>query len=93
MTAASLGARAVAPDRRLRLAHVVELHRGARELHLEPVHRSQAVRHLLAMAFNHFKEPDASVALIAGLARDVQVWRLHLDDPVEAAALLARRLA
>lgn len=94
LTADQLGGRAVPADDAspLRLAHVVELRRGASEPHLEPRHRSLVVPTLLSMGFNHFKDPDAAVELVASLAGGVQLWRLHHDDPVEAAALVASRL-
>ena len=90
LTAADLGGAHVEPARRLRLTDVVELRRGASEAHLEPLHRSGALAALLSMSFNHFKDPDASVDVVAALAADVRMWRLHHEDPVEAAALLAR---
>jgi hypothetical protein len=86
------GSLGVQPSRRLRLAHVVELRRGATEALLEPLHRSLAVPVLLSMSFNHFKAPGASLDVVGALARHARVWRLHHDDPIEAAMLLAQTL-
>jgi hypothetical protein len=76
---------------RLRLAEVVFLkrredRRGAPRL--IPRHRAEVLTGLLALSFNHYKNPERSVHMLAELATECRAWRLEYSDAGEAAALL-----
>lgn len=90
MTPADLGA-ALAPDE-FPLGHVVLAAFGHEGVSLEEAPKHQAMAALLRLSFNHYKNGARAFRLAAGLANDVQVWQLHYDDPLAAAAILRQRL-
>ena len=59
---------------------------------LAPAEPAEGVRSLLSMGFNHFKAPDAAVAVAAQVARGAQTWTLQAGDPRATARELARQL-
>lgn len=91
LTAAQLGAAAVTG--RVVLAELVVLHRRPGAAVLAPLDRAPAAVHLLGHAFNHYRDPAASLALASGVVRAACAWRLSYDDPVHAAELLLARLS
>ncbi|MDP9074542.1 MAG: hypothetical protein M3N98_10280, partial [Actinomycetota bacterium] len=84
--AADLGAKpAVCP---LRLGHLVLLVRRTGLPVLHRLERAEAVAALLAMSFNHYRDPGRSFSLACRLAVGAQAWRLDYGDPLPAARLL-----
>ena len=65
--------------------------RGGRPA-LEAAARARAAAELLRCSFNHYRDPAASVATVAGAVSGAQAWHLELGDPVETAALLSAEL-
>ena len=62
------------------------------ELSIEPLPRSQAVAALIHSSFNHYKDPARAFRIASEVARDINVWRLEYDDPIEAAELISNTL-
>ncbi|HTC68961.1 MAG TPA: hypothetical protein VK662_05275 [Acidothermaceae bacterium] len=82
-----------AADQRPMLRHVVVPERATTsEIHLEPLHRADAVALLLRLSFNHFKRPLDAFAVTVAAVRVAQTWVLRYDNPVEAALVLRREL-
>ncbi|HSM44432.1 MAG TPA: hypothetical protein VK969_05390, partial [Acidimicrobiia bacterium] len=65
---------------------------GHEEQSLQSLPRSQAVAALIQYSFNHYKDPERAFRLASDVARDLRVWRLEYDDPLEAAELLSETL-
>lgn len=59
---------------------------------LEPLPKSQAIAALIRYSFNHYKDPERAFRIATGVARDLRVWRLEYDNPLETADLLAAKL-
>ena len=59
---------------------------------LEPLPKSQAVAALIHYSFNHYKDPARAFRIATEVARDINVWRLEYDDPIEAAELISTTL-
>lgn len=74
------------------LTDVVIAEFGSPHLELTQLSNAEAVRSLLAHSFNHYKDPARAFRIATDVAREVQVWRLQYDDPMEAAKLLAASL-
>jgi hypothetical protein len=55
---------------------------------LQALPRSRAVAALIQYSFNHYKDPERAFRLATEVARDLRVWRLEYDDPLEAAEVL-----
>jgi len=83
-----VGAVATGP---LALAHVLLVERGPASV-LRPAGRAGAAAELLRCSFNHYRDPAGSVARVAAAVAGAQAWRLQVDDPVEASALLSAEL-
>jgi len=75
------------------LTDVVVSQRGYDAPDLEPIPRSETVPALLTHSFNHYKNPERAFRIVTEVARKAQAWRLTYGDPMEAAALIARRIA
>lgn len=75
-----------------RLTDLVVSQYGHTDMALDPLPRSQAVAALIQYSFNHYKDPARAFRIATDVAREVRVWRLEYDDPLEAAALLAEKL-
>lgn len=75
----------------LALSHVLLLERGLGRPRMAPVSRALAASTLLTHAFNHYRQPAASMTTVADLVRQAQCWRLRYDEP-EAAAEVVRGL-
>lgn len=73
------------------LAHVLLMERGAGPS-LVASARAGAAAELLRCSFNHYRDPAGSVARVATAVAGARAWRLQLDDPVAAAALLSEEL-
>lgn len=65
---------------------------GHPETSLTPLPKSSAVAALIRYSFDHYKAPERAFRLATDIAREVRVWQLEYDDPVEAAQLLAEEL-
>jgi hypothetical protein len=65
---------------------------GHGEQNLQSMPRSQAVATLIQYSFNHYKNPERAFRVAADVARDLRVWRLEYNDPLEAAELLSETL-
>lgn len=59
---------------------------------LAPAEPAEGVRSLLSMGFNHFKAPDAAVAVAAQVVRGARTWRLNAGDPRATAREIARQV-
>ena len=88
--AAALGAVVTGPTR---LVHVVVPRRGAGRPVLAPTGRAATAVLLLERSFNHYRAPAAALAAVAGACRGAQCWDLAVDDPRQAATVLADLLA
>jgi len=75
-----------------RLTDLVVSEYGHDDLCLQPIPKSQAVAALIQHSFNHYKDPKRAFRLATDVAREVRVWRLEYDDPLEAAELLYETL-
>lgn len=75
-----------------RLTDLVVSEYGHSELRLEALPKSQAVAALIRYSFNHYKDPERAFRLATEVARDLRVWSLEYDDPLEAAELLSEAL-
>lgn len=75
-----------------RLTDLVVSEYGHPEVSLEPLPKSQAIAALIRYSFNHYKDPERAFRIATGVARDLRVWRLEYDNPLEAADLLATKL-
>lgn len=75
-----------------RLTDLVVSEYGHPEMTLEPLPKSQAIAALIRYSFNHYKDPERAFRIATDVARDLRVWRLEYDHPLEAANLLAARL-
>lgn len=82
----------IAPDNS-KLTDLVLAEYGHKALALEEQRQSAAVGALLTHAFNHYKNPEHAFHQATETARQVRVWTLRYDDPLEAAATLSHRLA
>lgn len=65
---------------------------GHGEAKLESLPRSEAVASLIRLSFNHFKDPERAFRIATSVAREIRVWSLRYDDPIEAAALISDSL-
>jgi hypothetical protein len=65
---------------------------GHSDVKLDPLPRSQAVAALIQYSFNHYKDPARAFRIATEVARDLNVWRLEYDDPIEAAGLISDTL-
>ncbi len=84
--------RIVGRGRPLRLRHVVLPVRGRVRERLEPLPRTEGLRALFELSFNHYKAPRATYELYARLAPRFQVWRVEYSEAARAARLLAAEL-
>lgn len=75
-----------------RLTDLVLSEYGHDVLGLQPLPKSRAVAALIQYSFNHYKDPERAFRIATEVARDLDVWRLEYDDPLEAARLLAETL-
>ncbi len=75
-----------------RLSDLVVSEYGHDALRLEPLPKSQAVAALIQYSFNHYKNHERAFRLASDVARDLRVWRLEYNDPLEAAELLSETL-
>lgn len=75
-----------------RLTDLIVSEYGQEELTLVSLPKSQAVAALIEYSFNHYKDPERAFRIATDVARDLNVWRLEYDDPIEAAELIARTL-
>lgn len=71
-----------------RLTDLVISEYGSADLSLRPLPKSQALAALIQYSFNHYKDPESAFRIATGVAREVRVWRLEYDDPLQAARLL-----
>jgi hypothetical protein len=67
------------------VAHLVLIARGE-GCHAAPLSRAETAMELLRRSFNHYRDPQRALSVIAGVVRDAQCWRLSYDDPHTAAA-------
>lgn len=74
------------------LTNIVLSSFGHPETSLTALPRSRAVAALIEYSFNHYKAPERAFRLATDIAREVMVWRLAYDDPLQAAYLLAAEL-
>jgi serine kinase of HPr protein (carbohydrate metabolism regulator) len=65
---------------------------GHDEATLEALPKSQAVAALIEYSFNHYKDPARAFRIATEAARDLNVWRLEYDDPLQAAELISNTL-
>ena len=65
---------------------------GHSAVSLEPMPKSQAVAALIRFSFNHFKDPARAFRIATMVARDLRVWDLMYNGPIEAAELLSEVL-
>ncbi|HEX6220010.1 MAG TPA: hypothetical protein VF115_02850 [Acidimicrobiia bacterium] len=72
-----------------RLTDLILSEYGHEDVTLEPLPRSRAVAALIEYSFNHYKDPARAFRISTEVARDLNVWRLEYDNPIEAAELLA----
>lgn len=76
-----------------RVTDLVVSEYGHPDVSLEPLPKSQAIAALIRYSFNHYKDPERAFRIATDVARDLRVWRLEYDNPLEAAAqLLAEEL-
>lgn len=59
---------------------------------LQSLPRSRAVAALIKLSFNHYRDPERAFRLSTSVARDLRVWKLEYDEPLEAAGLLSSTL-
>lgn len=88
--AAEFGSRSLGTDERPRLEHVVVPHRSPETAppRLVRRHRVDTVPLLLAMAFNHYRAPEAALRTANALAQASSCWDLHYGDPLAGGELL-----
>lgn len=89
VTASDLGGKV---GRGGRLTDLILSEYGHDKLTLEPLPKSQAVAALIQYSFNHYKDPARAFRIASEVARDINVWRLEYDDPIEAAELISTTL-
>ncbi|MGH3649081.1 MAG: hypothetical protein ACRDU9_00105, partial [Acidimicrobiia bacterium] len=65
---------------------------GHDDTSLDPLPRSQAVAALIKLSFNHYLDPERAFRLSTSVARNLSVWKLGYDHPLEAAELLSSTL-
>ena len=76
-------------DRPAQLGHVVVLRRSTRAgARLVDLPRADAVIHLLANSFNHYRDPGGALRLTTEVARNAQCWELVYDRPEDVPRLL-----
>jgi len=75
-----------------RLTDLILSEYGHEYLTLEPLPKSQAVAALIQYSFNHYKDPARAFRIATDVARDLSVWRLEYDDPIEAAEVISNTL-
>lgn len=90
ITAADLGGTVAGGGR---LTDLVISEYGHGESSLDQLSKSQGVAALIRYSFNHYKDPERAFRLATEIAREVRVWSLTYDDPLEAAELLAEQLS
>lgn len=86
VTAADLGGRTGHPGP---LTDLVLSEYGHTPAVIEQLPRSEAVAALIRYSFNHFKDPARAFKIATEVAREVTVWRLDYNDPIEAATMLS----
>ena len=72
----------------LRVAHVLVPQRGADRAAVVPTGRAGTAALLLQRSFNHYRDPQGALALVAGVVRGARCGVLQVGDPEEAARLL-----
>jgi len=75
-----------------RLTDLVLAEYGHDKTGLHPLPRSQAVAALIRLSFNHYRDPERAFQLSTSVARDLRVWKLDYDHPLDAAELLSSTL-
>lgn len=85
----ALGATAGAATR---VGHIVLPSRGTDEVDLVELPRRDGLAAVLAMGFNHYRDPRTFLRHAAQAVRASQVWQLRYDEPREAARVLLDRL-
>jgi len=90
LVAPSLLGRVDTDDARVR--DIVLARRDGGPLRVETAARGDAVRALLAHAFNHYRAPEASFRAVVALVRDARVWRATYADAPDLAAGLGELL-
>lgn len=72
-----------------RLTELVLAEYGHEETRLDSLPRSQAVAALIRLSFNHYRDPERAFRLSTSVARNLRVWKLEYNQPLEAAELLS----
>ncbi len=75
------------------VAHIVLPRRGTVGVaRLSELPRREGLSTIVALGFNHYREPRRFLLSAAATVSAARVWRLHYDHPVDAAELLTRDL-
>ena len=85
----AVAARVVATPGPLTDVVVLDRETGVPIAELEPLPRPQIVPLLLQRSFNHYRNPDGAVRLVAAVASGARCWRLRYGDPSAGAKALS----